>query len=77
MLLNNSVAIVTGGSRGIGRGICLELARAGAKVVVNYAGHAEKAEETVRLIQEIGGNAIAVQGDVSKKEDVARLISTT
>lgn len=77
MLLNNSVAIVTGGSRGIGRGICLELARAGAKVVVNYAGHREKADETVRLIQEFGGDAIAVQGDVSKKEDVERLISTT
>src|SRR5690554_2202453 len=77
MLLNNSEAIVTGGSRGIGRGICLELARAGAKVVVNYAGHGEKADETVRLIQEFGGDAIAVQGDVSKKEDVERLISTT
>lgn len=77
MLLNNSVAIVTGGSRGIGRAISIELARAGAKVVVNYAGHGEKAEETVRLIQEIGGEGIAVQADVSKKEDVERLIATT
>ncbi len=77
MLLNNSVAIVTGGSRGIGRAISIELARAGVKVVVNYAGHGEKAEETVRLIQEIGGEGIAVQADVSKGEDVKRLIATT
>ncbi|EHL06247.1 3-oxoacyl-[acyl-carrier-protein] reductase [Desulfitobacterium hafniense DP7] len=77
MLLNNSVAIVTGGSRGIGRAIALELARAGAKVVVNYAGHGEKAEETLSLIQEAGGEALAVQADVSQVEDVERLIQTT
>ena len=77
MLLNNSVAIVTGGSRGIGRAIALELARAGAKVVVNYAGHGEKAEETLSLIQEVGGEALAVQADVSQVEDVERLIQTT
>ncbi|HHY26679.1 MAG TPA: 3-oxoacyl-[acyl-carrier-protein] reductase [Desulfitobacterium dehalogenans] len=77
MLLDNSVVIVTGGSRGIGRAIALELARAGAKVVVNYAGHGEKAEETLRLIQELGGEGVAVQADVSKGEDVERLIQTT
>ncbi|MEM5817692.1 MAG: 3-oxoacyl-[acyl-carrier-protein] reductase [Desulfitobacterium hafniense] len=77
MLLNNSVVIVTGGSRGIGRAIALELARAGAKVVVNYAGHGEKAEETLSLIQEVGGEALAVQADVSQVEDVERLIQTT
>ncbi|MEL1134094.1 3-oxoacyl-[acyl-carrier-protein] reductase [Desulfitobacterium sp. THU1] len=77
MLLDNSVAIVTGGGRGIGRAIALELARGGAKVVVNYAGHAEKAEETVRSIQEMGGDACAVQADVSQGEDVERLIETT
>lgn len=76
MLLNNSVALVTGGGRGIGRAIALELARAGAKVVVNYAGRADKAEETVQLIQEAGGEGIAVQANVSVAEDVDRLIQT-
>lgn len=76
MLLNNSVALVTGGGRGIGRAIALELARAGAKIVVNYAGRADKAEETVQLIQEAGGEGIAVQANVSVSEDVDRLIQT-
>ncbi len=76
MLLNNSVALVTGGGRGIGRAIALELARAGAKIVVNYAGRADKAEETVQLIQEAGGDGIAVQANVSVSEDVDRLIQT-
>jgi len=77
MLLDNSVAIVTGGGRGIGRAIALELARAGAKVVVNYAGHAEKAEETVRLIQELGGEAFAYKADVSNGEEVEGLVQET
>lgn len=77
MFLNNSVAIVTGAGRGIGRAIALELARAGAKVVVNYAGRADKAEETVQLIQEAGGEGIAVQADVSVSEEVDRLLQTT
>jgi len=52
------------------------LAAAGAKVVVNYAGRADKAEETVRLIREIGGDSLAVQADVSRAEDVERLLQT-
>lgn len=76
MLLNDSVAIVTGGARGIGRAIALELARAGAKVVVNYAGRADKAEETVQLIREAGSEGIAVQADVSQAADVERLVKT-
>jgi len=77
MMLNDCVAIVTGSGRGIGRAIALELALAGAKVVVNYAGRADKAEETVQLIHAAGGESIAVQADVSQAADVDRLIKTT
>jgi 3-oxoacyl-[acyl-carrier protein] reductase len=77
MVLKDSVAIVTGSGRGIGRAIALELARVGAKVVVNYAGRSDKAEETVQLIREIGGEGLVVQADVSQTADVDRLIQTT
>lgn len=77
MMLNDSVAIVTGSGRGIGRAIALELAVAGAKVVINYAGRSDKAEETVELIRQAGGESLAVQADVSKADDVDRLIQTT
>lgn len=76
MMLNEQVALVTGGSRGIGRAIALELAGAGAKVVVNYAGHADQAAETVKRIGEIGGEGFSVQGDVSQAADVERLVKT-
>ncbi|MDR3540857.1 MAG: 3-oxoacyl-[acyl-carrier-protein] reductase [Desulfosporosinus sp.] len=77
MMLNDSVAIVTGSGRGIGRAIALELAAAGAKVVVNYAGRSDKAEETAKLIREAGGESLTVQADVSRADDVDRLIQTT
>ena len=58
-------AIVTGGSRGIGRAVCLALAAQGMNVVVNYAGSAAAAEETAALCREKGVEAITVQADVS------------
>lgn len=77
MMLKDSVAIVTGSGRGIGRAIALELSAVGVKVVVNYAGRSDKAEETVELIRASGGEAVAVQADVSRQADVDRLIRTT
>lgn len=58
-------AVVTGGSRGIGRAVCVKLAQQGYSVCVNYAGNAAAAEETVRLCREAGAQAFAVQADVS------------
>lgn len=72
--LEGKVAVVTGASRGIGRAIALKLADEGAKVVVNYSGSQAKAEEVVAVIQENGGEAIAVQGSVSKTEEVTALM---
>jgi 3-oxoacyl-[acyl-carrier protein] reductase len=63
--LSGRVAIVTGGSRGIGRGICLQLARAGADVAVNYAGNEQAASETVEAVRALGRRAAAFQADVA------------
>ena len=73
--LSDRVAIVTGGSRGIGRAISLALAGAGATVVVNYRGNTAAAEETLAAIAAMGGKAIAIQADVANSDDVKRLFS--
>ena len=67
------VALVTGGSRGIGRAVALTLAEAGHRVAVNYAANAAAADEVVEMIADAGGKAVAVQGDVSSAADVAAL----
>lgn len=74
--LSEKIAIVTGGSRGIGRGIALELGKRGATVIVNYQRNAEAAEEVVAAITADGGAALAVQADVSLEDDANRLIKT-
>lgn len=73
--LSGKVAIVTGASKGIGAGIAKAFAEEGASVVVNYASSREGADNVVRKIVAEGGKAIAVQGDVSKSEDVKRLFA--
>ena len=75
--LNGQVAIVTGASRGIGRATALALATEGAKVVVNYARSSGAADEVVAEITGAGGEAIALQADVSQAEEVDNLIKTT
>jgi acetoacetyl-CoA reductase len=77
--LQGAVAVVTGGSRGIGAAICEELGRGGAKVVVNYSGSQGPAEEVADKINEIGGGgeAVAIQADVSDPEDAQNLIDQT
>ena len=75
--LAGKVAVVTGASKGIGAGIAKALAEEGAEVVVNYASSKEAAERVVADIARNGGEAIAVQGDVSNREHVERLFAET
>ena len=67
-------AVVTGGSRGIGRAICEELARGGANVVLCYAGRAEAAQETVTACEDLGAKALAVQCNVADEAQVKALM---
>ncbi|MGC4375605.1 3-oxoacyl-[acyl-carrier-protein] reductase [Fictibacillus sp. Mic-4] len=73
-MLNGKTALVTGASRGIGRSIALHLAKAGAKIAVNYSGSEAKANEVVDEIRAHGGEAIAIQADVSNSESVNSMI---
>src|SRR4051812_25947906 len=75
--LQNKVAVVTGASKGIGASIAKGLAAEGAAVVVNYASSKEGADQVVAEITGSGGKAVAVQGDVSRSADVARLFAET
>lgn len=72
-LLENMRALVTGASSGIGEAVARAFADAGASVIVNYRSSQEAAERIVSEIRQHGGHAVAVQGDVSKPEDCARL----
>ncbi len=74
--LEGRVAVVTGGSRGIGRAIALELARRGANVVVNYVSSSGAADEVVAEIEKLGRKGLAVQADVANVEQANHLIKT-
>ncbi len=73
-MLEGKIALVTGASRGIGRAIAIELAKAGAEVIVNYLGSEEKAKEVVKEISGLGGKAHLSRFDVSNAQEVKRAI---
>jgi len=73
--LNGKVAVVTGASKGIGAGIAKEFGDAGAAVIVNYASSKTDADKVVNEITKRGGKAVAVQGSVTKKDDVEKLFA--
>ena len=77
MKFAGKVAVVTGGSRDIGRAVCVKLASEGASVVVNYNSNQADADETVAAVEAAGGKAVAVKADVTKPADVDALIAAT
>ena len=77
MKLKDKIAVITGASQGIGRGIALGLAEAGADVTVNYHQNVDGAEAVANEVRNLGRRAIVVQGDVSKSSDVDRMIQET
>lgn len=76
-ILNGRVAVVTGGSSGIGRATVLRLAREGASVVINYSSNESRAAAVVEAIETAGGKAVAIQADISNIADVQRLFRET
>lgn len=77
MNLKGKIAVVTGGGRDIGRAVCVKLAKEGAKVVVNYFDSDKDKDDTMSAIESVGGEAIAIYGDVTKREDIDNLVSET
>lgn len=75
--MQGKVAIVSGGSRDIGRAVSLALAEAGASVAVNYFHDAAAGKETVESIRKVGGTATAIAGDMTRRADVEKLVAET
>lgn len=76
MKLEGKNAVVTGGGRGVGRQICLDFAKEGANVVVNYAANSKAADEVVSMVQAMGRKAVAVKADVAQEADAQRLVES-
>jgi glucose 1-dehydrogenase len=77
MLLQNKVAIVTGGNSGIGKAIVLELAKEGANIAIDYVSHPDATDELEKQVAALGDQAIGVDADVSKVGDLEKLIAAT
>ncbi|WP_041524023.1 SDR family NAD(P)-dependent oxidoreductase [Gilvimarinus agarilyticus] len=77
MKLQNRVCVITGGGRDIGKSISIKLAKEGAKLVINYFGSQEKAEETLAEVKALGAEAILVRGDMGDPEQVQSLVAKT
>ena len=77
MKLKGKVAVVTGGARDIGREVSIKLAKEGAKVVLNYFDSPQDGKDTLALIKEFGGEAIAVGGDMTKQADIDAMVTET
>jgi 3-oxoacyl-[acyl-carrier protein] reductase len=76
MDLNGKVAVITGGSRGIGKAIAIMLSTKGAKIAVNYSSGADSADRVVHEIEGMGGTAMKVKADVSKQSEVHSMFQT-
>ena len=75
--LEGKVALVTGASSGIGKAIALEMGQQGARVAVNYVGRANNASQVASAIERDNGEAVIIQADVSKRQDVERMVAET
>lgn len=75
-MLKDKVAVVTGGSRGIGRAICVELAKNGANIIINYAGNESKALETQKICEDLGVKTLLIKADVSNAKQVEEMFKT-
>ena len=75
-MLKGKTALITGASRGIGRGIAVKFAKNGAFVGINYISNEKGAKETLKIIKEKGGDGILLRGDVSKPKDVENIVKT-
>jgi glucose 1-dehydrogenase len=76
MRLKNKVALITGSSQGIGRGIAERFAAEGADIVINFAGNPARAQETLQAVEAAGRRGLTVQADVSKTDELRRLFAT-
>ena len=77
MKLENKVAIVTGGSGGIGQALCERLAKEGAKIAINYRSSEDEAKETKEKVEQVGSEALIVQADLSKVDQINHLVRET